>query len=126
MNDIEKDIKEAITITFDTKGGIVLLAEDTTIYAVQEKVENKKPGTKTEKPKINTNTNNNNGSANTNKPNQNANNNTNTNNNENTILPEEKTPVVEKTQAEKITNIEKCQKINIQLRLYIKMKTMVI
>lgn len=36
-----------------------------------------------------------------NKPNQNANNNTNINNNENTILPEEKPPVVEKTQAEK-------------------------
>lgn len=139
MNDIEKDIKEAITITFDTKGGSiidsitigkdtelilpkepirdgyvfkgwvdknetpiynkVLLAEDTTLYAVWEKVENKKPSTKTEKPKTNTNTNNNN--TNTNKPNQNANNNTNINNNENTILPEEKPPVVEKTQAEK-------------------------
>lgn len=80
-----------------------LLAEDTTLYAVWEKVENKKTSTKTEKPKTNTNTNNNNNStnANTNKPNQNANNNTNINNNENTILPEEKTPVVEKTQAEK-------------------------
>ena len=137
MNDIEKDRKEAITITFDTKGGSiidsitigkdtiltlpkdptrdgyvfkgwvdknetpiynkVLLAEDTTLYAVWEKVENKKTSPKTEEP----NTNNNNSSTNTNKPNQNVNNNTNTNNNENTILPEEKTPVVEKTQAEK-------------------------
>lgn len=77
----------------------VLLAEDTTLYAIWEKVENKKTSTKTEKPKTNTNTNNNNN--NTNKFNQNANNNTNTNNNENTILPEEKPPVVEKTQAEK-------------------------
>ena len=141
MNDIEKDIKEVITITFDTKGGSiidsitigkdteltlpkeptrdgyvfkgwvdknetpiynkVLLAEDTTLYAVWEKVENKKTSPKTEKPKTNTNTNNNNSSTNTNKPNQNANNNTNINNNENTILPEEKPPVVEKTQAEK-------------------------
>ncbi len=147
MNDIEKDIKEAIIITFNTKGGSkinnitinkdteltlpkdptrngykfkgwvdknetpiynkALLAEDTTLYAVWEKVENKKTSTKTEKPKTNTNTNNNNHSTNTNtntntnKPNQNANNNTNINNNENTILPEEKPPVVEKTQAEK-------------------------
>ena len=141
INDIEKDIKEAITITFDTKGGSiidsitigkdteltlpkeptrdgyvfkgwvdknetpiynkVLLAEDTTLYAVWEKVENKKTSPKTEKPKTNTNTNNNNSSTNTNKPNQNANNNTNINNNENTTLPEEKPPVVEKTQAEK-------------------------
>ena len=141
MNDIEKDIKEAITITFDTQGGSIidsitigkdteltlpkdptrngykfkgwvdknetpiynkaLLAEDTTLYAVWEKVENKKTSTKTEKPKTNTNTNNNNNSTNTNKPNQNANNNTNINNNENTILPEEKPPVVEKNQAEK-------------------------
>lgn len=141
MNDIEKDIKEVITITFDTKGvsiidsitigkdteltlpkeptrdgyvfkgwvdknetpiyNKVLLAEDTTLYAVWEKVENKKTSPKTEKPKTNTNTNNNNSSTNTNKPNQNANNNTNINNNENTILPEEKPPVVEKTQAEK-------------------------
>ena len=141
MNDIEKDIKEVITITFDTKGGSiidsitigkdteltlpkeptrdgyvfkgwvdknetpiynkVLLAEDTTLYAVWEKVENKKTSPKTEKPKTNTNTNNNNSSTNTNKPNQNANNNTNINNNENTILPEENPPVVEKTQAEK-------------------------
>ena len=135
INDIEKDIKEAITITFDTKGGSiidsitigkdteltlpkeptqdgyvfkgwvdknetpiynkVLLAEDTTLYAVWEKVENKKTSPKTEEPKTNTNTNNNNNSINTNKPNQNV------NNNENTILPEEKPPVVEKTQAEK-------------------------
>ena len=141
MNDIEKDIKEGITITFDTQGGSiidsitigkdteltlpkdptrdgyvfkgwvdknetpiynkVLLAENTTLYAVWEKVENKKTSTKTEKPKTNTNTNNNNNNTNTNKPNPNANNNTNTNNNENTILPEEKPPVVEKTQAEK-------------------------
>jgi len=78
----------------------VLLVENTTLYAIWEKVENKKTSTKTEKPKTNTNTNNNN-STNTNKPNPNANNNTNTNNNENTILPEEKPPVVEKTQAEK-------------------------
>lgn len=135
MNDIEKDIKEAITITFDTKGGSiidsitiskdteltlpkeptrdgyvfkgwvdknetpiynkVLLAEDTTLYAIWEKVEHKKTSTKTEEPKTNTNTNNNNNSINTNKPNQNV------NNNENTVLPEEKPPVVEKTQAEK-------------------------
>ena len=141
MNDIEKDIKEAITITFDTKGGSkiesitigkdteltlpkdptrdgykfkgwvdknetpiynkALLAEDTTLYAVWEKVENKKTNTKTEKPKTNTNTNNNNSSTNTNKPNQNENNNTNINNNETPILPEEKPPVIEKTQAEK-------------------------
>ena len=141
MNDIEKDIKEAITITFDTKGGSIidsitigkdteltlpkdptkdgykfkgwvdknentiynkiLLAEDTILYAVWEKVENKKTSPKTEEPKTNTNTNNNNNSTNTNKTNQNANNNTNINNNENTILPEEKPPVVEKTQAEK-------------------------
>ncbi len=66
----------------------VLLAEDTILYAVWEKVENKKNGSKTEKPKTNTNTNNNNGS-------------TNTTNSENVILPEEKPPVVEKTQAEK-------------------------
>ena len=79
----------------------VLLAEDTTLYAVWEKVENKKTSSKTEKPKTNTNTNNNNSSVNTNKSNQNANNNTNINNNENTVLPEEKPSVVEKTQAEK-------------------------
>ena len=66
----------------------VLLAEDTILYAVWEKVENKKNGSKTEKPKTNTNTNNSNGS-------------TNTTNSENVILPEEKPPVVEKTQAEK-------------------------
>lgn len=143
MNDIEKDIKEAITITFDTKGGSiidsitigkdteltlpkeptrdgyvfkgwvekneipiynkVLLAENTTLYAVWEKVENKKTSPKTEEPKTNTNTNNNNSSStnNTNKPNQNTNNNTNIDNNENTVLPEEKPPVVEKTQVEK-------------------------
>ncbi|CDB91538.1 putative uncharacterized protein [Clostridium sp. CAG:302] len=143
MNDIEKDIKEAITITFDTKGGSiidsitigkdteltlpkeptrdgyvfkgwvekneipiynkVLLAENTALYAVWEKVENKKTSPKTEEPKTNTNTNNNNSSStnNTNKPNQNTNNNTNIDNNENTVLPEEKPPVVEKTQAEK-------------------------
>ena len=141
INDIEKDIKEAITITFDTKGGSIidsitigkdteltlpkeptqdgyvfkgwvdknetpiynkaLFAEDTTLYAVWEKVENKKTSSKTENSKTNTNTNNNNSSTNTNKPNQNANNNTNINNNENTVLPEEKPPVVEKTQAEK-------------------------
>ena len=143
MNEIEKDIKEAITITFDTKGGSiidsitigkdteltlpkeptrdgyvfkgwvekneipiynkVLLAENTTLYAVWEKVENKKTSPKTEEPKTNTNTNNNNSSStnNTNKPNQNTNNNTNIDNNENTVLPEEKPPVVEKTQAEK-------------------------
>ena len=139
MKDIEKDIKEAITITFDTKGGSiidsitigkdteltlpkdptrdgyvfkgwvdknetpiynkVLLAEDTTLYAVWEKVENKKTSSKPENSKTNTNTNNNNSS--TNKPNQNANNNTNINNNENTTLPEEKPSVIEKTQAEK-------------------------
>ena len=136
INDIEKDIKEAITITFDTKGGSIidgitigkeieltlpkeptqdgyifkgwvdknetpiynkaLLAEDTTLYAVWEKVENKKTSSKTENSKTN-----NNSSTNTNKPNQNANNNTNINNNENTALPEEKPSVVEKTQAEK-------------------------
>ena len=79
----------------------VLLAEDTTLYAVWEKEENKKTSSKTEKPKTNTNTNNNNSSTNTNKTNQNVNNNTNTNKNENTVLPEEKPPVVEKTQAEK-------------------------
>ncbi len=141
INDIEKDVKEAITITFDTKGGSIidsitigkdieltlpkeptqdgyvfkgwvdknetpiynkaLLAEDTTLYAVWEKVENKKTSSKTENSKTNTNTNNNNSSTNTNKPNQNANNNTNINNNENTALPEEKPSVVEKTQAEK-------------------------
>ena len=119
----EKDeTSNTITITFDTKGGSkinsitirkdaeltlpkeptrdgyifkgwvdknetsiynkVLLTEDTTFYAIWEQVENKKTNT------------------NTNKSNQNANNNTN-NNNENTILPEEKPPVVENTQVEK-------------------------
>ena len=78
-----------------------MLAEDTILYAVWEKVENKKTSSKTEKTETNTNTNNNNSSTNTNKPNQNANNNTNINNSENTILPEEKPPVAEKTQAEK-------------------------
>ena len=138
----EKDeTSNAITITFDTKGGSkinsitmnkdtelilpkeptrdgyvfkgwvdknetpiynkVLLAEDTTLYAVWEKVENKKTSTKTEKPKTNTDTNTKNSSTNTNKPNQNTNNNTNTNNNENNILPDEKPPIVEKTKAEK-------------------------
>ena len=171
MKDIqEKDKKETITITFDTKTGSkidsitiskdteltlpkdptldgyvfkgwvdknetpiynkVLLAEDTTLYAVWEKEENKKTNSKTEKTKTNTNTNklnqnantntntnkpnqntntntnkpNQNTNTNTNKPNQNANTNTNTNKpnqNTNTILPEEKPPVVEKTQAEK-------------------------
>ena len=103
----------------------VLLIEDTTLYAVWEKVENKITSTKTEKPKTNTNTNNNantntNNNANTNtnnntntntknkantnantNTNTNTNNNTNTTDNENTILPEEKPPVVEKTLAEK-------------------------
>ena len=122
----EKDeISNTITITFDTKGGSkinsitinkdtefilpkepirdgykfkgwvdknetpiynkAVLVEDTILYAVWEKVENKKTNAKTEKPKTNTNTNNNNTN----------------NNNENTISPEEKPPVVEKTQAEK-------------------------
>ena len=75
----------------------VLLIEDTTLYAVWEKVENKITSTKTENPKTNTNTNNN---ANTN-TNNNANTNANTTDNKNIILPEEKPPVVEKTQAEK-------------------------
>ena len=78
-----------------------LLAEDTTLYAVWEKVEDKNTNPKTEKIKTNTN------NTNTNKPNQNTNTNTNkpnqnTNNNTNIVLPEEKPPVVvEKTQAEK-------------------------
>ena len=91
-----------------------LLAEDTTLYAVWEKVEDKNTNSKTEK--IKTNTNNTNTSTNksnqntntsTNKSNQNTNTSTNkpnqnTNNNTNIILPEEKPPVVvEKTQAEK-------------------------
>ncbi len=120
----EKDeTSNTITITFDTKGGSkinsttinkdteltlpkepvrdgyvfkgwvdknenpiydkVLLAEDTTLYAVWKKVENKKTGAKTEKPKPKPNTN------------------TNNNNNTNAILPDEKPPVIEKTQAEK-------------------------
>lgn len=78
-----------------------LLAEDTTLYAVWEKVEDKNTNPKTEKIKTNTN------NTNTNKPNQNTNTSTNkpnqnTNNNTNIVLPEEKPPVVvEKTQAEK-------------------------
>ena len=77
-----------------------LLAEDTTLYAVWEKVEDKNTNSKTEKIKTNTNTSTNKSNQNTNtstnKPNQNTNNNT------NIILPEEKPPVVvEKTQAEK-------------------------
>lgn len=89
-----------------------LLAEDTTLYAVWEKVEDKNTNSKTEK--IKTNTNNTNTSTNksnqntntsTNKPNQNTSTNKpnqNTNNNTNIVLPEEKPPVVvEKTQAEK-------------------------
>ena len=99
----------------------VLFIEDTTLYAVWEKAENKITSTKTENPKTNTNTNTNNktntntnnnanNKTNTNtntnintntNNNTNVNNNTNNNNNENTILPEEKPPVVEKTQAEK-------------------------
>ena len=80
-----------------------LLAEDTTLYAVWEKVEDKNTNSKTEKIKTNTN----NTNTSTNKPNQNTNTSTNkpnqnTNNNTNIILPEEKPPVVvEKTQAEK-------------------------
>ena len=80
-----------------------LLAEDTTLYAVWEKVEDKNTNPKTEKIKTNTN----NTNTSTNKPNQNTNTSTNkpnqnTNNNTNIVLPEEKPPVVvEKTQAEK-------------------------
>ena len=80
-----------------------LLAEDTTLYAVWEKVEDKNTNSKTEKIKTNTN----NTNTSTNKSNQNTNTSTNkpnqnTNNNTNIILPEEKPPVVvEKTQAEK-------------------------
>ena len=66
----------------------VLLAEDTTLYAAWEKVENKKTSSKTEKSKTNTNTTNNKDSNNT-------------DNNENTILPEKKPPIVEKNQSEK-------------------------
>ena len=91
-----------------------LLAEDTTLYAVWEKVEDKNTNPKTEKIKTNTNNtntstnkSNQNTNTNTNKPNQNTNTSTNkpnqnTNNNTNIVLPEEKPPVVvEKTQAEK-------------------------
>ena len=89
-----------------------LLAEDTTLYAVWEKVEDKNTNPKTEKIKTNTNNTNTNKpnqntNTNTNKPNQNTNTSTNkpnqnTNNNTNIVLPEEKPPVVvEKTQAEK-------------------------
>ena len=80
-----------------------LLAEDTTLYAVWEKVEDKNTNPKTEKIKTNTN----NTNTSTNKSNQNTNTSTNkpnqnTNNNTNIVLPEEKPPVVvEKTQAEK-------------------------
>lgn len=80
-----------------------LLAEDTTLYAVWEKVEDKNTNSKTEKIKTNTN----NTNTSTNKSNQNTNTSTNkpnqnTNNNTNIVLPEEKPPVVvEKTQAEK-------------------------
>ncbi len=79
----------------------VLLIEDTTLYAVWEKVENKITSTKTENPKTNTNTNNNANTNTNNNANTNTNNNANTTDNENTILPEEKPPVVEKTLAEK-------------------------
>ena len=91
-----------------------LLAEDTTLYAVWEKVEDKNSNPKTEKIKTNTNNtntstnkSNQNTNASTNKSNQNTNTSTNkpnqnTNNNTNIVLPEEKPPVVvEKTQAEK-------------------------
>lgn len=99
----------------------VLLSEDTTLYAVWEE-ENKVDCSKTEnkdntnvnnnngstntnkfkkKTNNNTNNNNNNGSTNNNKSNKKTNNNTNNNNNKNTVLPEEKPTVVEKTQAEK-------------------------
>ena len=80
-----------------------LLAEDTTLYAIWEKVEDKNTNSKTEKIKTNTN----NTNTSTNKSNQNTNTSTNkpnqnTNNNTNIILPEEKPPVVvEKNQAEK-------------------------
>lgn len=92
----------------------VILREDTTLYAVWEKVDNKETNSNTNTPTTNTNSNNNN--ANTNKTNQNASNNSsnnsnannsnandnsNTKDNENTIIPEEKPPVIEKTQAEK-------------------------
>ena len=87
----------------------VIFAENTTLYAVWEKVDNKETNSNTNTPTTNTNSNNNSNSNNninpTNKPNQNVNNNSNNNsntkNNENTIIPEEKPPVIEKTQAEK-------------------------
>ena len=81
----------------------VIFAEDTTLYAVWEKVDNKEINSNTNKPTTNTNLNNNTNP--TNKPNQSVNNNSNNNSstkdNENTIIPEEKPPVIEKTQAEK-------------------------
>lgn len=81
----------------------VIFAEDTTLYAVWEKVDNKETNSNTNTPTTNTNSNNNTNP--TNKPNQNVNNNSsnnsNTKDNENTIIPEEKPPVIEKTQAEK-------------------------
>ena len=86
----------------------VLLEEDITLYAVWEKVENKENSSNTEMPKTNTNINNNNSGTNTNINNNNSgtntnksNQNSNITNKENTILSEEKTPVIEKTQAEK-------------------------
>ena len=86
----------------------VIFAEDTTLYAVWEKVDNKETNSNTNTPTTNNNSNNNTNSNNnipTNKPNQNVNNNSNNNSNtkdnENTIIPEEKPPVIEKTQAEK-------------------------
>ena len=81
----------------------VIFREDTTLYAVWEKVDNKETNSKTNTPTTNTNSNNNTNP--TNKPNQNVNNNSsnnsNTKDNENTIIPEEKPSVIEKTQAEK-------------------------
>lgn len=81
----------------------VILREDTTLYAVWEKVDNKETNSNTNTPTTNSNSNNNINP--TNKPNQNVNNNSNNNSNtkdnENTIIPEEKPPVIEKTQAEK-------------------------
>lgn len=81
----------------------VIFAEDTTLYAVWEKVDNKETNSNTNTPTTNSNSNNNTNP--TNKPNQNVNNNSNNNSNtkdnENTIIPEEKLPVIEKTQAEK-------------------------
>ena len=81
----------------------VIFREDTTLYAVWEKVDNKETNSNTNTPTTNTNSNNNTNP--TNKPNQNVNNNSsnnsNTKDNENTIIPEEKPPVIEKTQAEK-------------------------